>query len=197
MSDHLVESYDKQLELINSNLVKKENTQIKANFRSDIIDINGNFLAKAVSTQIVGINPIAIIDKKKLLIKLKILFPEKDFNKVEKRIKKKKYFRFKKELTLKQIEELRLFGDSSIRFEEQITRLYPQKNLFSHIIGQIDEDNKGITDTFSIGYIAKNRIIDVICKDLEENYRLNNNFKEGLSFVIRNKEFSDWALDYK
>jgi len=59
----------------------------------------------------------------------------------------------------------------------------------------IDEDNKGITDTFSIGYIAKNRIIDVICKDLEETYRLNNNFKEGLSFVIRNKEFSDWVLD--
>ena len=59
------------------------------------------------------------------------------------------------------------------------------------------EDNKSITDTFSIGYPAKNRIIDVFCNDLEETYRLKNNFKEGLTFVVRNKEFSDWALDYK
>ena len=76
---------------------------------------------------------------------------------------------------------------------EILTNFFPDAESGS----LIDEDNKGITDTFSIGYIAKNRIIDVICKDLEETYRLNNNFKEGLSFVIRNKEFSDWALDYK
>ena len=61
----------------------------------------------------------------------------------------------------------------------------------------VDEDNEGITDTFSIGYPAKDRIIDVFCSDLEETYRLKNNFREGLTFVIRNKEFSDWALDYK
>ena len=61
----------------------------------------------------------------------------------------------------------------------------------------VDEDNEGITDTFSIGYIAKNRIIDVFCKDLEETYRLKNNFNEGLTFIVRNKEFSDWVQDYK
>jgi len=38
-----------------------------------------------------------------------------------------------------------LLGDNSIKFEEQISRIYPQKNLFSHIIGQIDDDNNGIS----------------------------------------------------
>ena len=38
-----------------------------------------------------------------------------------------------------------LLGDKSIRPEEKLTRLYPQKNLFSHIIGQIDDDNNGIS----------------------------------------------------
>ena len=61
----------------------------------------------------------------------------------------------------------------------------------------VDEDNEGITDTFSIGYPAKDRIIDVFCKDLEETYRLKNNLTEGLTFVVRNKEFSDWVQDYK
>ena len=36
-------------------------------------------------------------------------------------------------------------GDKSIKSEEKIRRLYPQKNLFSHIIGRIDEDNIGIS----------------------------------------------------
>ena len=38
-----------------------------------------------------------------------------------------------------------LLGDKSIKPEEKLTRIYPQKNLFSHIIGQIDDDNKGIS----------------------------------------------------
>ena len=36
-------------------------------------------------------------------------------------------------------------GDKSIRPEERLTRIYPQKNLFSHIIGQIDNENNGIS----------------------------------------------------
>ena len=36
-------------------------------------------------------------------------------------------------------------GDKSIEFEKQIKRVYPQKNLFSHIVGQIDEDNNGVS----------------------------------------------------
>ena len=36
-------------------------------------------------------------------------------------------------------------GDKAIRAEEKLTRLYPQTNLFSHIIGQIDDDNNGIS----------------------------------------------------
>ena len=59
----------------------------------------------------------------------------------------------------------------------------------------ITEGKNKITDNFSIG--NSERIIDVNCIDLEETYRLKHNFKEGLEFVIRNKEFSDWALDYK
>ena len=36
-------------------------------------------------------------------------------------------------------------GDKSIQPEEKLIRIYPQKNLFSHIIGQIDNDNNGIS----------------------------------------------------
>ena len=74
---------------------------------------------------------------------------------------------------------------------EILTNFFPDVKTGS----LITEDKNKITDNFSIG--NSERIIDVNCIDLEETYRLKHNFKEGLEFVIRNKEFSDWALDYK
>ena len=130
---------------LNSKLQKKEVEQTKTNFRADIIDNNGNFLAKTVNTLTIGIKPNLIINEKKLLINLQLIFPNKDFNKVKKKIKKKKYFRLEKELSQNQIERLRLLGDKSIQFEEQITRIYPQQNLFSHVLGQIDDNNNGVS----------------------------------------------------
>ena len=130
---------------LNSKLQKKEVEQTKTNFRADIIDNNGNFLAKTVNTLTIGIKPNLIINEKKLLINLQLIFPNKDFNKIKKKIKKKKYFRLEKELSQNQIERLRLLGDKSIQFEEQITRIYPQQNLFSHVLGQIDDDNNGVS----------------------------------------------------
>ena len=46
----------------------------KDNFRSTIVDRNGNILAKSVQITNVGINPNLVIDKEKLLITLKLLF---------------------------------------------------------------------------------------------------------------------------
>ena len=53
----------------------------KENFRSSIIDKEGNILAKTVQVINVGINPNLVIDKEKLLITLKLLFPKKKFSK--------------------------------------------------------------------------------------------------------------------
>ncbi len=36
-------------------------------------------------------------------------------------------------------------GEKGLLFEETQTRIYPHKNLFSHVVGQIDLDNNGIS----------------------------------------------------
>ena len=113
--------------------------------RADIIDINGTFLAKTVSSIDIGINPAEIINPKKLLINLRYIFPNKNYDLVKSNIKKNKFFWFEKKISEENYEKLMKLGDKSIKSEEKIIRLYPQKNLFSHIIGQIDEDNKGIS----------------------------------------------------
>jgi len=117
----------------------------KKNYRADIIDRNKNYLVKTVSSVDIGINPMEVIDKKKLLINLQLIFPNKNYIEISKKLEKNKYFYFEKKITADNYEKIMMLGDKSIKSEEKLTRIYPQKNLFSHIIGQIDDDNNGIS----------------------------------------------------
>lgn len=114
-------------------------------YRADIIDINGNYLAKTVKSIDIGIKTSDIIDKQKLLLSLNIIFPNKDFDRIKNQIDKKNFFWLEKKVSEENYEKLMKLGDKSIKPEEKVLRIYPQKNLFSHIIGQIDDDNNGIS----------------------------------------------------
>ena len=115
------------------------------NYIADIVDRNGNYLAKTVSSIDIGINPVEVIDKKKLLINLQLIFPNKDYLETSKKLDENKFFYFEKKISVENYEKIMLLGDKSIKPEEKLTRIYPQTNLFSHIIGQIDDDNQGIS----------------------------------------------------
>jgi cell division protein FtsI (penicillin-binding protein 3) len=130
-----------------SKLDKIENIPlaIEKLYRADIIDINGKYLAKTVKSIDIGIKTSDVIDQKKLLLSLKIIFPNKDFSKIENKLNKKKYFYLEKKISEENYEKVMKLGDKSIKSEEKVLRIYPQKNLFSHIIGQIDDNNNGIS----------------------------------------------------
>jgi len=114
-------------------------------YRADITDINNNYLAKTVKSIDIGIKSSDVIDKKKLLLSLNIIFPKKDFVKIKKQLNTKKFFWLEKKISEENYEKIMKLGDKSIKPEEKVLRIYPQKNLFSHIIGQIDDDNSGIS----------------------------------------------------
>jgi len=114
-------------------------------YRADITDINNNYLAKTVKSIDIGIKSSDVIDKKKLLLSLNIIFPKKDFVKIKKQLDTKKFFWLEKKISEENYEKIMKLGDKSIKPEEKVLRIYPQKNLFSHIIGQIDDDNSGIS----------------------------------------------------
>ncbi len=117
-------------------------TAKKENFRSSIIDKDGNILVKTVPIINVGINPKLVINKEKLLITLKLLFPNKNF---EKKIYGNKFFYIQKKISQEKLEKILLLGDKSFVQEEKIARIYPNSELFSHVLGQIDDDNNGIS----------------------------------------------------
>ena len=114
----------------------------KDNFRSTIIDKEGNILAKTVPIINVGINPNLVIDKEKLLVTLKLLFPNKNF---QNKMYGKKFFYVQKKISQEKLEKILLLGDKSFIQEEKIARIYPNGELFSHVLGQIDDNNNGIS----------------------------------------------------
>ena len=143
--------------------------------RADIIDRNGAFLAKTVSSIDIGINPVEVIDQKKLLLNLGYIFPNKNYELIQNQLKKKKFFWFEKKISDENYEKIMMLGDKSIQAEEKLSRVYPQKNLFSHIIGQIDDDNFGISG---------------LEKSLDENLKNNKNqiqltVDKDIQFLIR------------
>jgi len=120
-------------------------TQLNNLYRADIVDRNGKYLVKTVSSIDIGISTKKVIDKKKLILNLKYIFPSKDFKVIEKKLENKNFFYLEKKISQENYEKIMKLGDKSIQPEEKLIRIYPQKNLFSHIIGQIDDNNNGIS----------------------------------------------------
>ena len=146
-------------------------------YRADIVDRNGNYIGKTVSSIDIGITPSKIIDEKKLILNLKYIFPDKDYQEVEKRIKKGTFFYFEKKISNENYETLMQLGDKSIEPRDNLIRIYPQKNLFSHIIGQIDNQNNGIS--------GLEKSLDKELKIINESIMLT--VDKDIQFLIRNE----------
>ena len=115
--------------------------------RRDIVDRNGSVLATNVILYDVGVRPKLLEEKEKknLVIKLGLLFPELDLNKIRHKLNKEDFFSIGKRLTPKEKDQFWLMGNKAFVFDPKPSRIYPQKSLFSHILGQTDDVNEGIS----------------------------------------------------
>ena len=114
-------------------------------YRADIVDRNNKYLVKTVNSIDIGISSKKIINKDKLILNLKYIFPNKDYDLIRKKMEKKNFFYFEKKISQDNYENIMKLGDKSIQPENRLIRIYPDKNLFSHIIGQIDDNNTGVS----------------------------------------------------
>ena len=116
--------------------------------RSDITDRDGTIIARNIIVYRAGIRPQFIKNKDKFLIKLRLIFPEINFKEVKKKLNENKFFYLgKKRFSEEEKDKLWSLGlgNKVLNIEEQQYRLYPQKKLFSHVLGQTSEDNIGIS----------------------------------------------------
>jgi len=169
--------YSTRFVYLSSKTLQNNSYKINKINRADITDRHGNYISKSVFTSNIGIDPKLIKDKKKLLVKLKYTFPDKDLEEIEKKIYGNKFFYIEKKIIPERYRQLKLLGEKSIRMEQKITRIYPDKNLFSHVVGQIDDDNNGIS--------GLEKSFDQKLKDGRD--RLILTLDKELQFIIRNE----------
>ncbi len=123
---------------------KKNNTNFLP-LRRDITDRNGDLISRNIKSYHAAIKPGLIKDKKKFLLNIKLNFPEISQDQLKKKLSNNKYFYLKKRLTAEEENKLFLLGEKGIIFESTQSRIYPHAELYSHILGQIDDDNYGVS----------------------------------------------------
>ena len=154
--------------------------------RRDIVDRNGIIISRSVNTFHVAIDPKLVKDKKNFLIKLRLNFPELPINEIKKKLNSNKYFRIKKRIDQIEKKKFWALGEKAIKFEPFQARMYTHGDLFSHIIGQVDYDNFGISGVekyFDKELRNKNKIHQPLKLTLDSNIQhiinkeLNNAIK--------------------
>ena len=112
-------------------------------FRGDILDRNGNVLATSIKSTSLSLNPKKIKNKKNLSFKLASIL-NLDANKLEKKISSNSNFVWiKRNITPNEYQKIINLGEINIKTHNEFKRIYPYKNVTSHIVGHVDIDQNG------------------------------------------------------
>ncbi len=116
---------------------------VKKNIRGEIYDRNGNILATSIKSISLSINPTKINNKKDLSVKLGSIL-NLNSDKLEKKLySKNKFVWIKRNVTPYEYQQIINLGEINIKSHSEFKRIYPYKNVSSHIIGHVDIDQKG------------------------------------------------------
>ncbi len=124
-------------------IIDEKNSINKNNLRGDIYDRNGNILATSIESKSISLNPNKIKYKRDLSIKLASIL-NLDRNNLEKKLLSNKNFIWiKRNITPVEYQEIINLGEINIKSHIEYKRIYPYKNVSSHVVGYVDIDQKG------------------------------------------------------
>lgn len=112
--------------------------------RGKILDANGNVIATTLITASLYGNPKMILDPMDAAKKLVATFPDLNLDTVYKKLTADKGFVWlKRNLSPQDQQKVIELGLPGLDFQFEKKRIYPQGNLFSHVIGTADVDGNG------------------------------------------------------
>ena len=128
-----------------ANNISQEKLVSQNELRGNIYDRNGNILATSIESISLSINPQKIKNKEFLSSKLsKILDLEsKIIN--NKLLANKKFVWLKRNITPIEYQNIINLGEINIRSHKEYKRIYPFRNVSSHIVGHVNIDQKGLS----------------------------------------------------
>ncbi|MCQ2741348.1 MAG: hypothetical protein MJ210_04455, partial [Alphaproteobacteria bacterium] len=156
---------------------------IKKNFhRSDIVDTHGTIVATSLPTKDLDANIKNILSRRKTAERLAEIFPEKSFDYFYKRLKNGRgTITLRRNLSPHQQSLIMALGDPGLEFRASEKRVYPHKNLLSHLVGTADIDNngtsgieKGLNERITTSDIPVQLSIDIGVQDTIRTILFNN-----------------------
>lgn len=113
--------------------------------RADIVDRNGFVLATNIETFSLYADPVKVLDANAAAEKLFQLFPNLNKNHlISELTSSKRFVWIKRRLTPQQASDLNALGLPGFFFVAEEERVYPLGPLFSHVVGFVDTDGKGL-----------------------------------------------------
>jgi cell division protein FtsI (penicillin-binding protein 3) len=113
--------------------------------RHDIVDRNGLLLATNLPTASVYADPKRMLNIDEAVAKLTAVLPGVGRADLAAKLKSKRRFVWiKRNLTPRQQAAVNRLGLPGVAFQNEARRVYPQGRLFSHVIGSVDIDSRGI-----------------------------------------------------
>ena len=113
--------------------------------RRDVVDRSGELMARNINSYHAAVKPNLIKKKENFILNIKLKFPKISSSELKKKLEVGKRFYLKRRLTEDEKNKLRSLGQKGIIFEPFQRRVYPHGQLYSHVLGQIDDDNYGIS----------------------------------------------------
>ena len=115
------------------NYTSSQNKKIKK--RGKVLDKNNEIVATSLETKDLYIDLRKSLDRSVLKENLIEIFENKSEDLFDKIFERDQYTLISRDLSLTDINKLKLLGDPAIQLHKSNKRVYPQHNLFSHIIG--------------------------------------------------------------
>ena len=113
--------------------------------RGDILDRDGQPLARTIDAWTIAVHPTKVIgDKLALAQKLAALMPEHSAAQYFALLRSNKpFFYLRRRASPDLVEAVNALGEPGLALEREPDRLYPQTNLAAHVLGFTDIDGKG------------------------------------------------------
>ena len=114
--------------------------------RPNIVDRNGEIIATNIPTVNLYIDATQTVNAEQSSKKIVNLFKDLKYDDVLKKLNSnKKFIYIKRDISPFEKDLINQIGEPAFNFETSNSRYYPNQNLFSHIIGITNIDNKGIS----------------------------------------------------
>ncbi|MFL6749161.1 MAG: peptidoglycan D,D-transpeptidase FtsI family protein [Sphingomicrobium sp.] len=113
--------------------------------RGDIVDRDGEALARTIDAWIIGLQPGKVIGNKlDLARKLAQLMPEKDEAAYLQMLRSgRSFYYLRRRASPSLVEAINALGEPGMALQHEPDRLYPQLNLAAHVVGYTDVDGRG------------------------------------------------------